>query len=86
MSISLERMKLYRQRRVEARVLHFRQNLSSNLHFRQCKLPNSEFGEELISENARILMNFRQGIASSRARKSVKCQVVVTFATRAFAA
>jgi hypothetical protein len=42
----------------------FRQGLPSILHFRQCKLPNLELGEGLIRENARILMNLRQGIAS----------------------
>jgi len=52
--------------------MNFRQGLSSILHFRQYKLPNSESGEKLTPENAQIPMNLRQGIASPRGKEIVQ--------------
>jgi len=52
--------------------MNFGQGLSSILHFRQYTLPNSEFGEKLTPENARIPMNLRQGIASHRGKEMLQ--------------
>jgi len=52
--------------------LNSRQGLSSNLHFRQFKLPISELSEGFRRENAGIPMNFRQGNASRRGKEMIQ--------------
>jgi hypothetical protein len=47
------------------------------MHFRQCILPNSEFGETATPENVPILMYLRQGIASHRGKEMVQVSGVV---------
>ena len=48
--------------------LNFRQGLTSNLHFRQWKLPKFETRRNVEVRIARIFVNLRQVIASSRGK------------------
>jgi len=63
--------------------MNFGQGLSSILHFRQHTLPNSESGEKLTPENARIPMNLRQGIASHRRKEMGQVTTTTRTTTRA---
>ena len=57
--------------------LNFRQDLTSFLHFRQCKLPKLGNRRKSQARNLKVFVDSRQGIASRRGKETLQVTAVV---------
>jgi hypothetical protein len=65
-----------REQKREKRVLHFRQGLASNLHFRQWEVPKCNTARQIEARNRWIFVYLRQVIGSSGGKELVQVTVI----------